>query len=80
MTKFEIGKTYSTRLATSYSTVLTYEVVSRTAKFVTIRDRYGKTKRVGVKSNDGREFALPDGSYSMAPIISAERYVGEGTA
>lgn len=76
MTTFQIGRTYTTRLATSHSTVLSYEVVKRTAKFVTVRDRHGKTKRVGVKSHDGREYALPDGSYSMAPVIFAERYAG----
>ena len=73
---FQPGRTYTTRLATSHSTVLSYEVVTRTRYYITIRDWRGQTSRVGVKLDDGREFALPDGKYSMAPVIFADRYVG----
>lgn len=54
----------------------TFDVVKRTACFVTLRDvRNGDTYRVGVKvsdwSGDHAEWCLPFGSYSMAPVVRA---------
>ena len=72
-TKFEIGQTYSTRSACDYECVFSYTVIKRSAKFLTVRDKYGKELRCGVKDFDGVERAFPEGRYSMAPQISSDR-------
>ena len=70
---FQVGNTYDTGRA-DYRWFFT--VLSRTAKFITIQDvSHGKgdISRVGVKAGwQGHEIALPLGSYSMAPTISAD--------
>lgn len=73
-TKFQVGNTYSARSASDHNCVWTFTVIARTAKFVTITDG-DETRRVGaiVSSFDGAEYALPFGSYSMAPVIRASR-------
>jgi hypothetical protein len=68
---FQIGATYNTGRAADY--VWTFTVIARTAKFITLEDKYGEVTRVGVKLDGGREWALPLGSYSMAPVISSDR-------
>jgi hypothetical protein len=73
MTRFEVGKRYWCRLVTNYDSVLMYEVVSRTAKFVVLRDLLnGDTKRFGVRLFQDVECCNPWGRYSMAPILSAD--------
>lgn len=70
--KFTVGTAYNTG---SHDYCWTFTVVARTAKFVTLR-QWGTNdeRRVGVKvDRDGGEWALPLGSYSMAPIIRADR-------
>lgn len=75
---FAVGTTYTTTLACSSTTRLVYTVLKRTAKFITIEDHHGEVRRVGVKTDDQGEWALPDGNYSMAPTIRAARdYVTE---
>lgn len=73
---FEVGQTYDTGRG---DYIWTFTVVKRTARFITIESDQGKTSRVGVKvsSYGGRtyEWALPLGSYSMAPVINADRIV-----
>lgn len=73
--RFEVGRSYSVRSYCDHDTVFTFTVVKRTAKFITVRDRFGDERRVGVKVDhldNGREWALPCGNYSMAPAISAD--------
>jgi hypothetical protein len=67
MTKFQVGKTYSTRSACDHNCIFSITVVARTAK--TIKTSNGKTLRVS--EYDNRETVKPMGSYSMAPIIAA---------
>lgn len=74
-TTFRIGATYTTGEGHDY--VWHFTVTARTAKFITLVDKYGDTSRVGVYSFDGIEHALPLGRYSMAPIISADRLAPE---
>jgi len=74
--KFETGKTYTTRFATNASMTIAFTVIKRTAKFITVEDKYGTVARVGVKIDDEGEYALPTGSYSMAPVIKANRPAG----
>ena len=71
---FQVGTIYTTGESRDY--VWRFEVVKRTAKFITIRDILsGETKRVGVSVSpfDGIEYAMPLGSYSMAPSLDADR-------
>lgn len=73
-TSFEVGATYSCTSACDSDCVWTFTVARRTAKFVTLVDQQtGDTYRVGVKTWDGVEYALPFGSFSMAPSIKADR-------
>lgn len=72
-TDFAAGQTVDTG-AGDY--VWTFDVLKRTAKFVTLRDQLsGDTYRVGIKRSDfdGVEYALPFGRYSMAPIVKPAR-------
>lgn len=70
---FKVGTTYSTRFACNADTKISFKVVRRTAKFITVEDDRGNTNRVGVKTDGEGEWALPTGSYSMAPVIRASR-------
>lgn len=67
--KFEPTKSYTMRSVCDHDAVWTIEVVARTAKMVTLST--GKRFRVGVY--DGVEFIRPLGTYSMAPILRADR-------
>ena len=72
--RFADGGRYSATSIGDSNCVWTWEVVSRTARFVTLRDgATGDVRRVGVYQWDGVERARPFGSYSMAPSISADR-------
>lgn len=72
VTKFEIGRTYSCRSIADYECVWTFQVVSRTAKFVTIKqsDKSELTK-VGIKIFQDSEYCHPLGKFSMAPSLYA---------
>lgn len=74
MNTFEPGKTYSTRLITDSSQEATIEVISRTAKTLKANTNFGpKTLRIFMWRDI--EHVRPWGSYSMCPIISADRIV-----
>lgn len=72
---FQVGSTYEARSACDYDCVWTFTVVSRTSRFITITDRNGEVRRVGVRVWQGVESASPLGTYSMAPVISASHQV-----
>ncbi len=77
MTKFAAGTTYTTRSICDHNCIITVAVVSRTAK--TIKANVGgklKTLRIGAYEIDGAEFVKPWGSYSMAPIVTANKARG----
>lgn len=70
MTKtFEAGKTYYTRSICDHDHIIRVKIVGRTAK--TVKTDKGKTFRV--YTYDGVERFKPWGSYSMCPIIGADR-------
>ena len=75
--QFEVGRLYQCRLITDYDTVLTYEVVARTAKFITVvrEGDDAPPKRLGVRVYEGVELCSPWGRYSMAPTLRADREV-----
>ena len=70
---FEIGKTYTARSACDHDCIFSYEVVARTAKTVTLRDKFGEIRRRGIRVSFDSEICFPQGSFSMAPVLSAER-------
>ncbi len=77
-TTFKVGHTYGfTTYGDGDGYRSTYRVVSRTAKFVTLEgqrpDNGGPTKRCGVYVYEGVESCRPWGSYSMCPILTADR-------
>ena len=69
---FATGQTVTTRSAGDHNDIAVFTVVSRTAKFIKLEDSDGVVRRVGVKFDyNGNEFAMPFGSYSMAPVVRA---------
>ena len=76
MKKFIVGGIYATRSICDHGCVLRYIIVGRTACTVTAMDKHGETKkyRISKKLSElcGAEAFSPWGSYSMAPIVSAD--------
>ena len=70
--KFITGKTYQTRSIGDYNCIFRMEVLSRTEKTIQTY-QLGKAKTLRIKINNGVEFVKPLGSYSMCPIITAEK-------
>lgn len=69
MQKFETGKTYFTRSIVDADTIIRVKVAKRTDK--TIVTDLGDRLRINVWN--GVEQVKPWGSYSMAPIVGADR-------
>ena len=61
MTKFEIGNTYSMSSPCDHNCIWTYTVTARTAQTVTLSD------------GNHTETVFPLGSYSMCPILTADK-------
>jgi len=72
--KFEVGKTYCSRSICDYDTIFRYDVIARTAKQLTLRE-HGKVFKRGIFVRDGVECCKPAGTYSMCPVIRADREV-----
>ncbi len=70
---FEVGKTYTMRSPCDHECIWAYEVVSRTASTIRLRDREGKARTCRVSLYMGVEQCKPLGSYSMCPILGADR-------
>lgn len=76
MIKFEVGKTYTCRSACDHNCTWSYCVVARTACTVTLMNiRECKTvkRRIDkyITEKDGIEAVLPEGNFSMCPILRA---------
>jgi hypothetical protein len=69
MEQFQVGKTYQARSICDADCIIRATITKRTNKTVTTAD--GKSFRV--KEYAGVEQFKPWGSYSMAPIMSADR-------
>lgn len=67
--KFETGKTYWTRSIVDADHVVELTVAKRTAKTITTTDG----KRLRISEYAGIEQVKPWGSYSMCPIIGADK-------
>lgn len=72
MTKFEVGKNYSTRSLCDHDCIFRFEVVGRTEKTVRIK-YHGEIKSRKVHQRGDSEVIYPLGSYSMAPTLDAAR-------
>lgn len=75
MIRFEIGAKYSMSFIGDHDLVITYTVIDRTEKTITIKDNHGEVKKcrinAGFSNFDGAECVFPLGRYSMAPILRA---------
>ena len=72
---FETGKTYEMRWITDSDLRTPITIEKRTAKTATVTVRGEETKRCKIHTYEGREYIKPMGSYSMAPILSANNLV-----
>jgi hypothetical protein len=72
MAKFEVGKTYYDRSICDHNCIFSFEIISRTAKQVTIK-QHGKISKRGLTVYDGVEQFKPFGSYSMCAIVRADK-------
>lgn len=71
-TAFRLGQIVTATSAFDSECIWTFEVIHRSAKFVTLRDvDTGDLLRVGVRVHYGEEWASPFGRYSMAPVVRA---------
>ena len=76
MKRFEVGKIYSVRSIGNNDCIWSYEVVTRTAYTITLKDKHGEVKRCRISKKFSEycnvETVLPEGNYSMCPILRAE--------
>ena len=78
MKTFEIGKTYSMSSPCDHNCIWTYTVTARTAQTITIEDgKQVKKCRISKQYSEYNkaETVFPLGSYSMCPILTAEKEV-----
>jgi hypothetical protein len=72
--QFQPGKTYETRSACDHDCIFKMKVIARSATGksirVLVRDEF---KTLRVSEYNGVEQVKPFGSYSMAPIMSADK-------
>lgn len=67
--QFLVGKAYYTRSICNHDCVFTITIQSRTEKTL----RTSEDKLLRIKVRNGIEEVKPYGTYSMCPIISAEK-------
>tara|TARA_R100001163_G_scaffold15072_1_gene13631 strand:- start:8883 stop:9248 length:366 start_codon:yes stop_codon:yes gene_type:complete len=74
---FETGKTYEMRSVGDYNCVWRYKVVRRTMKTVILEadDREDGEGRKRIRIWQGVETVQPLGSYSMSPVLCADKPV-----
>lgn len=75
---FEPGKTYTTRSTCNHDCVIAVRIISRTAKSVVMVELingkpHDEPKRKKIYTDQGREYIMPWGQFSMAPCLYAER-------
>jgi hypothetical protein len=79
--KFETGKTYTTRLITNNDSIISFYVIKRTEKTVTVTGDFMDTNAAERQTPHTMRLKLwqevetfkPWGTYSMCPIVSADR-------
>lgn len=77
ITRFEVAGTYELSAPTCHTWKTRFTVIDRTARFVTLHQA-GEAEpiRKGIYVYNGAEHTRPYGSYSMNPIVSADRPAG----
>ena len=79
VTRFEVGKKYKHGYIGDSNLFTTYKVVNRTKCFIHIEPTSPNDpdpiKKVKTYNYKGVEHCRPDGTYSMCPILSAEKEV-----
>jgi len=72
--QFQVGETYCARSICDYNTIFRFKVISRSAKRLTLK-MYddGKTAQRGIYLYEGVEQCKPLGTYSMCPVIRADK-------
>ena len=73
--KFVVGKKYETRSICDSDCIFSMEVISRTAKTITIKTRMNGISKKKIDIYDGSEGVYPFGKYSMSAYISAKKEV-----
>lgn len=73
ITTFQVGETYQVRSLGDWDCIFSFEVVSRTAKRLTLNWGFDKPEVRGVFERDGVEMCRPFGTFSMCPTIRADR-------
>jgi hypothetical protein len=76
MEQFKAGTTYQTRSVCDHDCIISFTVVIRTAKSIKVAAKTdtlnGKTLRIKPTYDGAAEYVKPWGSYSMAPIMTAQ--------
>lgn len=76
MKKFETGKRYFCRSIGDYDCIYTMTVISRTAKTIKVKmQNWIDVKTLRPSVYEGVEQVKPLGTYSMCPLITAEKVV-----
>lgn len=70
---FLVGASYSTRSICDHECIFSVTVIARTEKTITVLKSGDRVKRCKVALWDGVEVIKPWGSYSMCPVITAEK-------
>lgn len=73
--KFQVGRIYQTRSICDYDCVYSYKVIKRTAKTLTLLTEDNKTVVRRIYLYEGEESCKPEGSFSMCPIIRANKVI-----
>jgi hypothetical protein len=71
MTTFNVNQTYSVKSICDSECVFSYTVIKRTAKRITIKDKFNRIEKRGISIINGQEICYPEGKYSMCPVIRA---------
>ena len=71
--QFEVGHRYHCRSACDHECIWTFAVIRRTQRSIWLNDHDGNVIRKVIKTSNGIEHVLPLGSYSMAPVLTAEK-------
>lgn len=74
--KFEVGEKYATRSMADYDCIYSFAILARTEKTVTVLV-YGKTVCRRLRVRSGVEYFKPFGTYSMCPVIYADKDASE---
>ena len=74
--KFVQGGVYETRSICDSDCIFSFKVEKVTEKTVVITDKFGKSRRCKIHTDNNRQFIYPMGVYSMCPIIRSTDLVG----